>query len=251
MKHLQNQRGFSLIEIMVALVLGLTLVMAFTGALIVGLQTEAGMDDRMYATRTINSVIEELRNENLSGEIDEDTIRGLSSFQEYEEELKIEDGDVNKEEDNLYSIKISWPDRNYSTEALVATGIKPAGENGGENGNDNGDNGNGEPHSMEFYGNLPNGIGNEPEEIKVIIKDENGVGLEGQEVDFEIFDDDSHNHTDINFVSTDNITDSLGIARTNIEVNAHTSDTNNNPTFGVRVSHENGLDDIEHHITIW
>ena len=115
MKLLQNKDGFSLIEILVALVLGSLLVIAFTGAFIVGLQTEGDMDDRMYAMRAIDSVIEDLRNEDLS-DIDEDTIRDLSSFTN-DLEVNVEpEPDV----DNLYSIKISWPDRNYSTETLVA-----------------------------------------------------------------------------------------------------------------------------------
>ena len=127
MKHLQKQDGFSLIEILVALTLGSLLVIAFTGAFVVGLQTEDEMDERMEVMRDIDSVIEELRNKELlsAEEIEveysdqeEGYLKGeitLDSHLEFE--------DVNYDENNqIYSLKIGWKEGNYSTETLVSTG---------------------------------------------------------------------------------------------------------------------------------
>ena len=155
---LYNQRGFSLVEILVALLLGGLLATAFTVAFVVGLQTEAGMDERLEATRVIDSVIEELRNEELNDEIDKDTIKALPSFKN--DKLEIEE--LEEEEDNLYYIIISWPDRNYSTEALVTINKETAGENGGEDDNGSGENGNdddnGNDKTLEHFGTPGNTI---------------------------------------------------------------------------------------------
>lgn len=121
MKLLYSQEGFSLIEIVVALVLGMLLVTAFTGALTVGLQTEGDMDDRMEVTRAIDSVIEELRNKDLSGVESEGELKGEIGDL-LQEGLYIPD-DYPKEiadNDNLYNIKIVWTEGNYSIETLVA-----------------------------------------------------------------------------------------------------------------------------------
>ena len=121
MKYLQNQRGFSLIEIMVALVLGFTLVMAFTGALIVGLQTEVSMDERLKITRYVDSIIEDLRNKSLSGVEEtelEEIIEDILKERELEEKFTITVGE--EEINKLYSVKISWTEGNYSKETLVS-----------------------------------------------------------------------------------------------------------------------------------
>ena len=121
MRYLKSQEGFSLIEIVVALVLGMLLVTAFTGALTVGLQTEGDMDDRMEVTRAIDSVIEELRNKDLSGVESEGELKGEIGDL-LQEGLYIPD-DYPKEiadNDNLYNIKIVWTEGNYSIETLVA-----------------------------------------------------------------------------------------------------------------------------------
>ena len=133
MKHLNNQRGFSLIEIMVALVLGLTLVIAFTGALIVGLQTEGDMDERLYSRRISDDIVEHLRNNRQDFE-ESDWENNVNK--EFEEDIKIieqidydENQDYNEDidivivwnkSDNLYEFVIDWNDKNYKTEAVVA-----------------------------------------------------------------------------------------------------------------------------------
>jgi len=63
MKIYCNQFGLTLIEIMVALVIGLILVTAFTGALVIGLQTEGDMDYRQDAKNIATSIVEILRSE--------------------------------------------------------------------------------------------------------------------------------------------------------------------------------------------
>ena len=59
----KNQKGLTLIEVMVALVLGLILITAFTGALVIGLQTEGDMDYRQDAKNIATSIVEILRSE--------------------------------------------------------------------------------------------------------------------------------------------------------------------------------------------
>ncbi|SDL59669.1 PulJ/GspJ family protein [Halarsenatibacter silvermanii] len=117
MRYLHNQEGFSLIEILVALTLGALLVMAFSGAFSVGFQTEARMDDRLETRRVIDNVIEELRNEDLSGVIDAASLKSklVDDYNIDQETLNVTEVD-----NNLYYIKIEI--ENYSTEALVAAG---------------------------------------------------------------------------------------------------------------------------------
>ena len=120
MKYLYDHKGFTLIEILIALVVGTLLVIAFSGAFVIGLQTEGDMDDRMYVIRSINSVIEELRNEDINDNDNlEEKIKNLPSFQEYEEEF--DEPEVRDEGGYLYSIKISWAGSKYSVETLVST----------------------------------------------------------------------------------------------------------------------------------
>lgn len=124
---LQNKQGLTLIEVIVALVLGLVLITAFTGALVVGLQTEGDMDERLEARRLTDDIIEYLRNNRDEFEDDswEDNIS--DEFEKVitilkESESAEDDYDIiitwNKSDD-LYEFKIDWYEINYSTEALI------------------------------------------------------------------------------------------------------------------------------------
>ncbi len=124
-----DKKGFTLIEILVALALGGLLVMAFSGAFSAGFRTEARMTDRMEARRVIDSVIEELRNQ----DFDEDLINEENSEDKSSEikgvieklfpndhELIIKEDEITKIQDNLYYFIIRYEDRGYHTEALIA-----------------------------------------------------------------------------------------------------------------------------------
>jgi len=127
MRLLQNQEGFSLIEIMVALMLGLLLVMAFTGAFIVGLQTEADMDERFQAKYVADSIVEYIR-ENRYLLNDKILWSDVKDNFEYDEIKFIDDVviDPDSSNDELYEvfITIEWTERgeerSYSLNALLS-----------------------------------------------------------------------------------------------------------------------------------
>ena len=128
---IKNQEGFTLIEVMTALVIGLVLIIAFSGAIVSSFKAEIRMDERMEASRITDSIIEQLQNKNLknldSNDID-DIQTNINNF--VTKNLVISDSntgnpDITVETDkrddlNLYLVTINWSDRNYKIEVLLA-----------------------------------------------------------------------------------------------------------------------------------
>ena len=104
---MKDNKGFTLIEVLVAIVLIFLLVTAYTGAFITGLQTETRMNERLEAMHNINSKIEQIRN------MEDVTVDDLQNIADEYEEV----------EDNLYLIKFEVDLENagtYSAETLVS-----------------------------------------------------------------------------------------------------------------------------------
>ena len=136
MGFIKNQKGFTLIEVMVALVIGLVLIIAFSGAIVNSFKAELRMDDRMEASRIVDSIIEQLKNKNLNDLNSDDNINDIEDIETsiketFEKDIDISDSkndnpDITvkwKEEkttDGLYLVTIKWNARNYKLEALLA-----------------------------------------------------------------------------------------------------------------------------------
>jgi prepilin-type N-terminal cleavage/methylation domain-containing protein len=130
MKFLNNEKAFTLIEVMTSLVVILILVLAFSGAFINSLRSENIIDERLEIQNITNSIIEILRNNEIYNKSEFKSI----NFGDYDYLFDIfengesynDDADVlieyNKHEDftNLYLVEIRWPEDNYSTEILLA-----------------------------------------------------------------------------------------------------------------------------------
>lgn len=128
MISIRDQSGITLLEVIFALFLVLLLFTAFTGALVVGLQTEGEMNLRLEARLVIDDIIEFLRNNQQDfEEVNwEDNIN-----EEFEFDIKITDNDneeVNNKDiiivwnktNNLYKFNIKWPERNYSIDSFIS-----------------------------------------------------------------------------------------------------------------------------------
>ncbi len=71
MNYLRNQRGLTLVETIVALILILLLVAAFAGAMTAGLQREVEVDKRLQASSLARGIIEYLKEDVNLDELDE------------------------------------------------------------------------------------------------------------------------------------------------------------------------------------
>ncbi|GEM_PF-2906441 len=144
-----NQKGFTLIETVVALVLVLLLVTAFSGAMTVGLQREVETDNSLKASSLASSIIEDLGENKIKVNIIEDEysdeirlidfyslINDYNKDLEEDEQIQVDDfiiddltfSDLNKDKSNikivndnfddietLYKIKIEivWNERGF------------------------------------------------------------------------------------------------------------------------------------------
>ena len=131
MSSLKQENGFTLIEIMLALVLSVALILAFSNAIINGLRSETKIDKRLEAIRISNSIVERIRlirnNEdnnwvNIQGNFEDYTI----NFKETGETIANNNDDIfikhNLLSSDLHSFEIIWEARNYNLEILLAGG---------------------------------------------------------------------------------------------------------------------------------
>lgn len=121
MLQFNQEKGFTLVEVMTSLVLILILILAFSGAFINGLHSETNIDDRLEATRITNSIIENLRDnrddwESIDTSYDDFSI-GFEENNGYDIVVKYEEVDSFE---NIYAFRINWEDRNYSSEIILA-----------------------------------------------------------------------------------------------------------------------------------
>lgn len=65
MKILYSKQGITLIEVLVAMVIGLMLIAAFSGAFVRGLHAEAEVDRKLQAASTAGSIIELFRDQDI------------------------------------------------------------------------------------------------------------------------------------------------------------------------------------------
>jgi len=65
-KILYGERGITLIEVLVAMVIGLMLIAAFAGAFVRGLQAEIEVDRKLQAASTAGSIIELFRDQDIT-----------------------------------------------------------------------------------------------------------------------------------------------------------------------------------------
>lgn len=123
MKFLQSQKGLTLIEIMMALVVGTILILAFSGAFTASYRTEFITDKRVEAARIADSIIEYLRDNNLN------ELNSTDIEDSFDKNISIsinnsnDNADINidsEKKDNLYLVAIEWKDRNYRIETFLA-----------------------------------------------------------------------------------------------------------------------------------
>jgi len=131
MKFLQKNEGFTLIEIMVALVLGLIMFLAFSNVFIFGLRSEGYIDNKFKAKNVANSIVEYIR-ENKT--LLEDDIKWQYIEEAFDDEVKfIDNPDENidiereyKSVEDIYEVRIEikWQERgnerSYSLHALLS-----------------------------------------------------------------------------------------------------------------------------------
>ena len=125
----KQEDGFTLIEIMLALVLAVLLIFAFSDSIITGLRSEATINRKLEAIRVSNSLVENLRyirnKEDNNWANIQGSFEGYSvNFQESGETLSNNQDDIfikyNLINSNLHSFEIIWEDRKYNLELLLA-----------------------------------------------------------------------------------------------------------------------------------
>lgn len=129
MELIKKEEGFTLLEIVISLGIILILVIAFSGGIMNAFRTESRVNQRLEAIRVTDSIIESLR----ANKDDWKDINWEDDNQEFWEEINsdIEQYNIGKNneditieredvDNNLFSFKIKWSDRNYNTEVLLA-----------------------------------------------------------------------------------------------------------------------------------
>jgi len=119
-----SQKGFTLIEVMVSLVIGVILIIGFSGALVNGLRAEDRIDDRLEARRINNSIIENLRNnrdnwkntDNHYGDYSIEIIESGEAIINTDADIIVE---YEEAANDLYMFEIEWKTRKYSSEILL------------------------------------------------------------------------------------------------------------------------------------
>lgn len=127
MKLIYNQKGFSLFEVIIALVLGLALVSAFSGAFLIGFQAEDDMDNRLLIKNIADSTIEYIR-EDKRDELENINWKDVSAninniFEETDINAFIKNGSIEtiEKNKNLYEVNIilEWEESSYSLSTLL------------------------------------------------------------------------------------------------------------------------------------
>ncbi|MFW6016684.1 MAG: type IV pilus modification PilV family protein [bacterium] len=133
MRFSQNNEGFTLIEIMVALVLALIIFFSFSRVFIFGLQSEGYINNKLQAKNVANSIVEYIREnrdllENKNDiewqDVEEAFDNGVKFIDDPDENINIDHEDNSDE--NIYevAIKIEWQergnDRSYSLNSLLS-----------------------------------------------------------------------------------------------------------------------------------
>lgn len=128
---MKNKRGFTLIEIIIALTLLIVIVPAFSGAILSSLSNEEDMDQRLRANRISNSIVETLKSDEYKSKLGDSGLEwneNDSFFRDYIIKFKDNensDTDISIEikstsTDDLYNVIIDWKNINYSLETLIA-----------------------------------------------------------------------------------------------------------------------------------
>lgn len=120
---MNNKKGFTLIEIIIALTLLVIIIPAFTGAILSALDNEEDMDRRLEANRISSSIIETLKTD--AYDLAELASNSESLDIDWNEEENIENKDLlikitNTKTPKLYRIQIECNKINYSLETLIA-----------------------------------------------------------------------------------------------------------------------------------
>ena len=121
----KKEEGFTLLEIMVTLVLGVILFLAFSRVFVFGLQSEAYIDNKLQAKSIASDIVEYIRqNRNLLGNTEE---KNEIEWNDVEEPFEAEIIDKPYNSNNHLrevTIKIIWQERgnekNYILYALLA-----------------------------------------------------------------------------------------------------------------------------------
>ena len=137
---LEEDKGLTLIETIVAMTMLLILVAAFTGAFVVGLQGEVNVDQHQAAGSLAENIVEQLREEDLAdlvgnnvlsdlleNQLDDFDISDLSSSaREFYTNQNISESNsfvnIDSDNGNLYDVKvyIEWEDgKNFSLETRI------------------------------------------------------------------------------------------------------------------------------------
>ncbi|MFW6282338.1 MAG: prepilin-type N-terminal cleavage/methylation domain-containing protein [bacterium] len=128
MELVKDETGFTLLEVLISLAIILILMLAFSSGIINSFRTESRVDQRLEAIRITDSIIEYLRanKENL-GDIDNYFLSEIENDINNNETVYTIGTDNSSDiiidssnDGNLYLFEIEWPDRNYSTEVLLA-----------------------------------------------------------------------------------------------------------------------------------
>lgn len=132
---MNNKKGFTLIEIIIALSILVIIVPAFTGAILSALDNEEDMNKRLEANRISSSILETLKTDVYKNNLAPTSENPGISWEENKDlfnsyninfiHKKNSDTDITIEiiatnTSNLYNIKINWGNINYSLETLIA-----------------------------------------------------------------------------------------------------------------------------------
>ena len=132
---MNDKKGFTLIEIIIALSILVIIVPAFTGAILSALDNEEDMNRRLEANRISSSIVETLKTDDYKANLaptSEDPDISWNEDKDFFNSYNINfihnknsDTDITIEISNtnspsLYNIKINWENINYNLETLIA-----------------------------------------------------------------------------------------------------------------------------------
>lgn len=132
---MNNKKGFTLIEIIIALSILVIIVPAFTGAILSALDNEEDMNRRLEANRISSSIVETLKTDDYKANLaptsedpdiswneDKDLFNSynINFFHNKTSDTEITIEISNTNSPSLYNIKINWENINYNLETLIA-----------------------------------------------------------------------------------------------------------------------------------
>ncbi|TDO92257.1 prepilin-type N-terminal cleavage/methylation domain-containing protein [Halanaerobium saccharolyticum] len=124
--------GLTLIEIIISLTIIVILITGIYTALVGSLKSEVQLDEQHKIRRVTNSIIENLKTEKYRTRLnDPDIVWDEDEYNLSEYNINFKDNDVNNTDiliniekkdfsDNLYFVKITWKNINYSSEILIS-----------------------------------------------------------------------------------------------------------------------------------